>query len=151
MTELRVKTAAERRADIRANAEAMGIDEAYISTLVETFYGHIRAHGLIGPIFERAIGDDWDRHMIIMKSFWASVALNAGTYSGKPVPAHKKHTNIQPWHFGIWLTLFHQTLKETAPTPGAIDYFMERAERIAKSLQLAMFGDPELEKLMRKR
>lgn len=142
MTQTRVRSAEERREEIRANAAAMGIDEAFISTLVETFYARIREHPLLGPIFENAIGDDWDRHLATMKSFWASVALNAGLYSGKPVPAHAKHTQIQPWHFNIWLALFEQTLKDTAPTPGAVLYFMERAERIAQSLQLAMFGLP---------
>lgn len=142
MTQTRVRSAEERREEIRANAAAMGIDEAFISTLVETFYARIREHPLLGPIFENAIGDDWDRHLATMKNFWASVALNAGLYSGKPVPAHAKHTQIQPWHFNIWLALFEQTLKDTAPTPGAVLYFMERAERIAQSLQLAMFGLP---------
>ena len=142
MTQTRVRSAEERREEIRANAAAMGIDEAYISTLVETFYTRIRAHPLLGPIFENAIGNDWDRHLGTMKNFWASVALNAGAYSGKPVPAHAKHDEIQPWHFNIWLALFEQTLKDTAPTPGAVAYFMERAERIAQSLQLAMFGLP---------
>lgn len=144
MTEARLRSAEERRAEIQANAAALGIDEAYISLLVETFYGRIRAHELIGPIFETAIGDDWDHHLANMKAFWASVALSAGRYSGKPVPAHKKHTSIQPWHFKIWLALFEQTLKDTSPTPGAVTYFMERAERIAQSLQLAMFGVPGL-------
>ncbi|MEZ6010738.1 MAG: group III truncated hemoglobin [Hyphomonas sp.] len=144
MTEARLRSAEERRAEIQATAAALGIDEAYISLLVETFYGRIRAHELIGPIFETAIGDDWDHHLETMKAFWASVALNAGRYSGKPVPAHKKHASIQPWHFKIWLALFEQTLIDTSPTPGAVTYFMERAERIAQSLQLAMFGVPGL-------
>lgn len=140
----RIRSADERRAEIQAHAAALGIDEDYISLLVETFYGRIRAHELIGPIFENAIGDNWDHHLSTMKAFWASVALNAGRYSGKPVPAHKKHASIEPWHFKIWLALFEQTLKETAPTPGAVTHFMERAERIAQSLQLAMFGVPGL-------
>ena len=133
-----------RRADIRANAAAMGVNDAYISVLVDTFYDRVRAHPLLGPVFDNAIGDDWDAHLARMKDFWASVALNAGRYSGKPVPAHKKHDAIQPWHFNIWLALFEQTLKDTAPSPGAVAYFMERAERIAQSLQLAMFGLPSL-------
>ncbi|KJS39415.1 MAG: globin [Hyphomonas sp. BRH_c22] len=144
MTEARLRSAEDRRAEIQATAAALGIDEAYISLLVETFYRRIRAHELIGPIFESAIGLDWAPHLETMKAFWASVALNAGRYSGKPVPAHKKHASIQPWHFKIWLALFEQTLKDTSPTPGAVTYFMERAEHIAQSLQLAMFGLPGL-------
>lgn len=144
MTETRRRSAEERRAEIRTQAATLGINETYISHLVETFYARIRAHEELGPIFETAIGDDWDHHLGAMKAFWVSVALNAGQYSGKPVPAHKKHTSIQPWHFKIWLALFEETLKDTAPTPGAVSYFMERAERIAKSLQLALFGIPRL-------
>ncbi len=146
MTQIPVKSAQVRRAEIQAHAQSLGIDEAYISVLVETFYGRIREDELIGPIFDNAIGDNWDHHLGTMKAFWASVALNAGHYSGKPVPAHKKHASIQPEHFKIWLALFRQTLDDTAPTSGAVNYFMERAERIALSLQLALFGIPGLER-----
>ena len=142
--EVRIRSADERRREIRAQAAAMGIDEAYIDRLVETFYERIRAHALIGPIFEDVIGDNWGPHLARMKDFWASVALNAGRYSGKPVPVHQKLADVQPWHFNIWLSLFRQTLEDTAPSRAAVPYFMERAERIAESLQLAMFGGPEL-------
>ena len=142
--EVRVVSAAQRRREIQARAAEMGIDDAYIDRLVETFYERIRAHPLIGPIFERAIGENWAPHLARMKDFWASVALNAGRYSGKPVPAHQKLDGVEPWHFNIWLALFRQTLEDTAPTPAAVPYFMERAERIAESLHLAMFGGPEL-------
>lgn len=145
MSDFRVRSAEERRLDILAQAKALGIDEAYISTLVETFYARVRAHPLLGPVFNTAISD-WAPHLARMKDFWASVALNAGSYSGKPVPAHTKHRHIQQWHFNLWLALFRQTLIDTAPTPGAVDYFMERAERIAQSLQLAMFGYPGIPK-----
>ena len=135
-------SAEERRAEIQAHAHAIGITEDYISTLVDTFYERIRAHELIGPIFEEAIDDDWSPHLAKMKQFWSSVALNTGAYSGKPVPAHQKLSRVQPWHFNIWLALFRQTLEDTAPSREAAAYFMERAERIAQSLQLAMFDMP---------
>ncbi|WP_425408580.1 group III truncated hemoglobin [Hyphococcus sp.] len=135
-----VQTADERRKAIQVGADELGIDDAYISTLVDTFYGKVRAHPLLGPVFDEKIGDNWDVHLTRMKDFWASVAMNAGRYSGKPVPKHKALSRAQPWHFNIWLALFHETLEETAPAPGAVPYFMERAERIAESLQLAMFG-----------
>jgi hemoglobin len=139
-----VTTAHERRAEIQRHANAIGIDEAYISLLVDEFYSRIRAHAVLGPIFDQAIGDRWDHHLPRMKSFWASVALNAGTYSGQPVPAHRKLTQVEQSHFAIWLTLFRQTLEDTASTPEAVAYFMVRANRIAESLQLAMFGFPGL-------
>jgi hemoglobin len=136
--------AQQRRAAIQAHAAGIGIDDAYVATLVDTFYTRIRSHEVLGPIFDGVIGDNWDRHLARMKDFWASVALNAGRYSGRPIPAHQKLTQVQRSHFEIWLTLFRQTLEDTAATPAAVDYFMERADRIAQSLQLAMFGLPEL-------
>lgn len=137
--------ALDRRQAIIDQAYAMGINNAYIDQLIETFYMRIREHAILGPVFDQAIGDNWPHHLSRMKDFWASVTMNAGRYSGKPVPAHRQHSeSIQEWHFGIWLGLFKQTLEDTAPSPEAIDYFMVRAERIAESLKLAIFGMPGL-------
>lgn len=128
-----------KRAEIRAHALSMGVDESYLSTLVETFYARVRADPRLGPIFDAEIGDHWGPHLARMKDFWASVTLSSGAYSGRPVPAHQKLTGVSRADFAIWLGLFHQTLLDTAPTPEAIPYLMERAERIAASLQMAMF------------
>lgn len=138
------RTAEERRAEIRAHAKALGIDDEYISLLVDTFYGHIRSDTVLGPIFAAEISGNWEPHLEKMKRFWASVAMNSGSYSGKPVPAHQKLQGVSPEHFDRWLALFRKTLAETAPSPEAIPYFMERAERIAESLKLAMFGHLEI-------
>lgn len=137
-------SAHERRTQIQRHANAIGIDEMYVSRLVDEFYRRVRRDSTLGPIFDEAIGDRWDQHLPRMKSFWASVALNAGTYSGQPVPIHRKLSRVEKPHFELWLKLFRETLEETAQTPQAVDYFMERANRIAKSLQLAMFGFPGL-------
>ena len=139
-----VITARERRAELQRKARAIGIDEAYISRLVDTFYQNVRADERLGPIFDDVIQDRWNYHLPRMKDFWASVALHAGVYSGQPVPAHMKLTHVEQSDFQIWLRLFRETLEQTAPTLEAIDYFMERAHRIAESLQLAMFGLPGL-------
>lgn len=145
----RHRSAAERRADIQQAAARMGIDEAYISRLVDTFYARIQADDTLGPIFASQVSN-WDTHLPTMKDFWSSVALNTGRYSGRPVPAHFKFKDkVSSSDFAHWLALFRQTLEETAPSAEAIDYFMARAERIAKSLQLAMLGDPDLNNLMR--
>lgn len=142
MTESR---ALDRRQAIIDHAHSIGINDEYIDVLVETFYTRIRGHDILGPVFQNAIGDNWSVHLSRMKDFWASVTMNAGRYSGKPVPAHKQHSDsIHDWHFGIWLGLFRQTLEDTSPTQEATDYFMVRAERIAESLKLAIFGMPFL-------
>ena len=85
-----IQSAAARRAALQADAAALGVKDAYISILVDAFYERIRAHPEIGPIFEDVIGDNWTPHLARMKDFWASVALNAGRYAGKPVPKHSK-------------------------------------------------------------
>lgn len=139
----RVRSAEERRTEIQANAAAMGIDEAFISALVDSFYTRIRRDERLGPIFDDAI-HDWDAHMPVMKAFWSSVVLSTGQYSGKPVPTHMKLEGIEKADFQIWLGLFYKTLEDIAPSEEAIPYFMQRAERIAASLQLAMFGLPSL-------
>ncbi len=139
-----LRTAQERRQQIQENAERLGIDYAYVSILVDTFYDRIRADERINYIFSNHIGDGWAPHLSNMKDFWASVAFNAGRYSGQPVPKHQALNEARPEHFEVWLELFEQTLKDTAPTPDAIPYFMERASRIASSLQLAMFGMSDL-------
>jgi len=134
------RVAAARKA-LTENANQIGITNDYISLLVERFYGHIRTDETLGPIFENAIGDNWDPHLAQMKRFWASVTLNTGTYSGSPVEKHRKHSGvIESQHFDLWLDLFKQTLADTAPSPECVDYFMIRANRIASSLKLSIFG-----------
>ncbi|MGI9502243.1 MAG: group III truncated hemoglobin [Geminicoccaceae bacterium] len=133
------RSVADRRAAILAEAKAIGIDEAYIAKLVEAFYAKVRADALIGPVFERAIDTDrWPRHLATMNSFWASVAFNAGSYSGQPVLVHKRLHGLGHRHFERWLKLFGETLIETAPTDHAVVYLMTRAERIAESLKAAI-------------
>ena len=136
--------ARERRAAIQIHAASIGIDEAYISHLIDSFYDAVRTHETLGPIFDGEIGDHWAAHMPKMKAFWSSVTMNTGLYSGKPVPAHTKLVGVRAEDFDLWLSLFERTLQETAPMPEVVPYFMERAQRIAKSLQLAMFGIPSL-------
>ncbi len=136
----RIRSAADRREDMRRDAAAIGIDEAYISLLVDTFYGRIRQHQRMGPMFDGVIGDHWPAHLAKLKQFWSSVALGTGVYGGKPVPAHLKLHDACPGDFKVWLNIFEETLRDTAPTPQAAAYFLERANRIASSLQMAMFG-----------
>ena len=135
---------ARRKAHQQAAAE-IGVTEDYISHLVDTFYTRIRADSVLGPIFDNVIEDNWAPHLAKMKLFWSSVALSTGVYSGQPVPAHMKIPGLTHAHFERWLAMFEQTLRDTAPTDAAKDYFLERARRIAESLQLALFGLPGLQ------
>lgn len=134
-------TEAERQARreeavARLRAET-GVDEAMIDALVEGFYARVRDDALIGPIFHDRI-EDWAPHLAQMKLFWSSVALSTGVYQGRPMPKHLP-LPIDARHFDRWLELFRQTARDLCP-PVAAEHFIERAERIALSLELGVAG-----------
>ena len=127
-TELRVRISA----DITAQT---GITEAMIDRVVRGFYDRIRKDAVLGPVFESRI-TDWGKHMLQMGEFWSSVALMSGRYHGSPMAKHKDLlVDIQ--HFKRWLALFDETLTELCP-PAAQAYFIERAQRIARSLSIGV-------------
>ncbi|WP_420478471.1 group III truncated hemoglobin [Brevundimonas sp. FT23028] len=112
-----------------------GIDEAMIDRLVEAFYARVRDDALIGPIFAERV-EDWAPHLAQMKLFWSSVALSTGVYQGRPMPKHLP-LPVDATHFDRWLSLFEETTREVCP-PDAAAHFMERARRIAASLELGV-------------
>jgi hemoglobin len=112
-----------------------GIDEAMIEKLVRTFYGRVRRDPLIGPVFESRV-EDWDAHIARLCDFWSSVALMSGRYQGRPMAAHLP-LPVGTAHFDRWLELFAATAREVCP-PAAAEHFLERAQRIADSLELGI-------------
>jgi hemoglobin len=112
-----------------------GIDEAMIDRLVRSFYGKARQDSLIGPIFESKV-HDWEAHFARMCAFWSSVALMSGRYHGQPMAVHMPLPIDTP-HFDRWLEIFAATAREVCP-PAAAGYFLERAHRIADSLELGI-------------
>ncbi len=117
------------------------VDRAFIGRLVREFYGRVRNDGRLGPIFAGVIADNWEPHLEKMTDFWCSVILKTRSYEGRPVPAHMKLEGVREDDFDIWLALFEETARELCP-PGIAPVFTERAERIARSLKLAMFYRP---------
>jgi hemoglobin len=114
------------------------VDRAFIGSLVRDFYGRIRSDVRLGPIFAEVIRDDWEPHLEKMTDFWCSVVLKNGAYSGRPVPAHLKLKQVREDDFDIWLDHFRQTARSRCPSDVAA-VFIDRAERIARSLKLAMY------------
>ncbi len=129
---------ADRRARRTADKAARtGIDDAMITRLVHAFYDKVRDDALLGPIFEARI-DDWEPHLAQMCRFWSSVTLMTGLYSGSPMQKHAP-LPIDARHFDRWLALFKETAAEQCP-PEAAAEFLERAYRIAQSLELGAAG-----------
>jgi len=125
-----------RRAEItdRIRRET-GIDDGMIDRLVRSFYDRVRQDALLGPVFAARIAD-WEPHLQRMCAFWSSVALMSGRYHGQPMQAHLP-LPIDARHFDRWLALFEATARETCPAKAA-DHFIERARRIAESLELGI-------------
>jgi hemoglobin len=114
------------------------VDRAFIGSLVRDFYGRVRSDARLGPIFAAVIREEWEPHLEKMTDFWCAVILKNGAYSGRPVPAHLKLKQVREDDFDIWLGYFRQTAESRCP-PKVAAVFIDRAERIARSLKLAMF------------
>jgi hemoglobin len=131
-------TAAERREQVTADITARtGITEAMIERLVRSFYERVRGDQMLAPIFDARISD-WEPHLQQMCAFWSSVALMSGRYHGAPMPKHLP-LPVDAAHFDRWLALFEATAAEVCP-PQAAAHFVERARRIAASLELGVAG-----------
>lgn len=122
----------EVTADLMART---GLDEEVLRRLVHGFYARVRADADLGPIFAARI-TNWAPHLDRMVAFWSSVALMTGRYHGRPVPAHTP-LPIGPAQFERWLALFRDTARDLCPPAGAA-HVIDRAERIARSLQIAV-------------
>ena len=128
----------DRRERITAEIAARtGIDERMIERLVRSFYEKIRQDALLGPIFDARI-HDWEPHLQRMCAFWSSVALMSGRYHGSPMTKHLP-LPADAVHFDHWLALFEETVREVCP-PEAEAHLVERARRIAESLELGIAG-----------
>lgn len=130
----RALAARERK---REEASARGIDDAYIAGFVEAFYARIRGDALLGPIFAARI-TDWPLHLERMKTFWRSILLGSGEYSGNPMERHLALTGVGRDHFAHWLELFHATLRDLEPSAEATAETAQRARMIADSLLTAI-------------
>jgi hemoglobin len=110
------------------------ISEQQIAALVDTFYTRVRQDETLGPVFERAIGGEWEPHLKRMRAFWSSLLLASGRYKGNPMTKHMMLLpRIGPEHFERWLNLWRQTATDVLP-PQAARVFVNRAEIIAERL-----------------
>jgi hemoglobin len=131
-------TGAERREQITAEIVARtGITEAMIERVVHGFYAKVRSDAVLGPVFDARI-QDWEPHLSQMCAFWSSVALMTGRYHGTPMAKHLP-LPVDGDHFDRWLELFELAAREICPPEAAV-HFIERAQRIAASLELGIAG-----------
>jgi len=121
----------------RAEAQAMGVDEEFVSELVERFYAAVRADSLLGPIFAAAV-EDWPAHLARLKQFWRSILHASGEYTGNPMRKHLALGSLEVHHFARWLELFYTTLDTIGAGSAARQEVGTRARMIADSLLTGM-------------
>ena len=114
------------------------ITEAQIARLVEHFYARIRRDPVLGPVFHSAIGTAWDAHLDKLRRFWSAVMLRSGAYHGDPYTAHLRLPGLTPAMFDAWLGLFEESCRDLFPDATA-QAFIDRAQRIARSLRMGLF------------
>jgi len=104
-----------------------------VETLVYTFYDKVKSDGLIGPIFNEKIKDNWDEHLAKMIRFWQTVLLGEHTYHGAPFAPHAT-LPVEKEHFDRWLLLFYENIGEQFKGPKAQEALW-RAEKMAEMFQ----------------
>jgi hemoglobin len=130
------RVATERRAAaVALTQNETGIDEAMIERVVRAFYARVREDSLLAPIFASRIAD-WEPHLDKMFAFWSSLTLHSGRYHGQPMAKHMPLA-VDARHFDRWLALFEETARQVCP-PVAAERFIERARRVAESLELGV-------------
>ncbi|MCG2460689.1 group III truncated hemoglobin [Flavobacteriaceae bacterium F89] len=113
-----------------------------IKLLVHTFYGKIRLHPVLGPIFN-SIVTDWPTHLDLLTDFWETQLLFERKYRGNPLAVHqevdeKMDHSMKSEHFGIWLNLWFETLDELFQGDTA-QIAKNRARKMSTMLYLNIF------------
>jgi hemoglobin len=126
---------ARRAAIVAVTRKETGINETVIETLIRGFYARVRKDPLLAPVFESRIAD-WEPHLDKMFAFWSSMTLHTARYHGQPMAKHMPLA-VDARHFDRWLALFEETAREVCP-PAAAGRFIERARRVAESLELGV-------------
>jgi hemoglobin len=112
------------------------MNEGQIAGVVDLFYAKVRRDSILGPIFDDAIGDQWDSHLATMRTFWSSVMLGSAAYKGNPMAAHLRLPRLDAAHFERWLNLWRETASEICGDQAEV--YVQRAEAIAGRLLRAV-------------
>ena len=70
---------------------AAGLNEPLIWKVILSFYEKVRRDPLLGPIFEEAIGDDWDPHIERIMLFWLTATGLKRGYDGRNFMPAQSH------------------------------------------------------------
>ena len=105
-----------------------------IDRVVAVFYGAVRRHEVLGPVFARHVAD-WPAHEARIAAFWRNAILYERSYDGNPMRVHRQAGDVRADHFPIWLALFDETLNRTLPADLARSW-SALAHRIGTGLRI---------------
>lgn len=112
------------------------ISAAEIDRVVAKFYGLVRGHPDLGPIFSLRI-QNWETHEIKIAEFWRNAILFERGYNGNPMQTHLGAGNVKPEHFDPWLEMFDQVLVQELPAVTATAW-SALAHRIGRGLRFGL-------------
>ncbi|MDP5307453.1 group III truncated hemoglobin [Paracoccus spongiarum] len=112
------------------------ITEDQIDRVIAVFYGAVRRHEVLGPVFNRHIGD-WPAHEAKIARFWKKAILYQPGYDGNPMQVHMAAGDVRAQHFPIWLALFDETLRRCVPSQTAAGW-SALAHRIGRGLRMGV-------------
>lgn len=107
-----------------------------IDRVVAVFYGAVRRHAVLGPVFAGHVAD-WPAHEARIAAFWRNAILYERSYDGNPMRVHRQAGDVRPDHFPVWLALFDETLRRTLP-PDAARAWSALAHRIGQGLRMGI-------------
>ncbi len=110
-----------------------GISVVKIREMVELFYSRTQQDDLLGPIFHEIV-EDWDGHYEKMTRFWSSATMHAGTYSGRPIEAHK-FGGLTKAHFDRWVEMFTKTVGDVFSQKDAA-VFVDLGQKMASNIAM---------------
>ncbi len=112
------------------------VTDAQIDRVVAQFYGRVRAHPALGPVFAAHV-QDWPAHEEKIGRFWRNALLLRRCYDGNPMQVHRTAGNVKTAHFPVWLSLFDMVLDQELPQPLA-QAWSALAHRIGRGLSLGL-------------
>ncbi|MDP1725703.1 MAG: group III truncated hemoglobin [Bacteroidota bacterium] len=113
-----------------------------LKVLVYEFYVKIKKDELLGSIFIKAIGNNWDAHMERVVNFWESILFHQNVYNGQPYPKHEA-LPISTMHFEQWLKLFYKTVDAHFMGERANEV-KTKASGVASVFMAKLFSDGQL-------
>lgn len=84
---------------------------------VDSFYIKVRNSNKLGYIFDEIAQTNWETHLPVMYSFWASILLEERSFSGNPMKVHIDLADNAPMtsvEFSEWIELFAGEIADEA-------------------------------------